>query len=384
MKKVLALIIAVLMLSSVVVVSTAAETEVNWEAVTNSIGMNIYIGEETTTAPSIDGVVNDGEYPYSVVVTPEEIYQYSLGEIQSGVTEYFAHDADFIYYAVEFVQANDNRAFQWQFKPFDTFDIFRGNQDMTKYYYTRISWQARYKVDDEGSYTDYFGSYGPTINDGCVRVPTASGAETDELYCVSGKVTDDDANIKTYEVKLAKSYLAEINECDKEDLRTISYFTYFHSSAAVAHIYTEDDLLAISDADYSVFLPSANEAGYRFIVLAPASTAPHTHVWDDGVVTKEATADEAGEKTYTCACGETKVETIPALGGGTTGGDTQTTTTTTTTAKTTTAKATTTTTTAAPEADAPAKGCKGSIAISALVIAPVLAGGAILLKKKED
>lgn len=37
-------------------------------------------------------------------------------------------------------------------------------------------------------------------------------------------------------------------------------------------------------------------------------------VWDDGVVTKEPTCTEDGEKTYTNTNGETKTETIPALG----------------------------------------------------------------------
>lgn len=38
------------------------------------------------------------------------------------------------------------------------------------------------------------------------------------------------------------------------------------------------------------------------------------HSWDSGVVTKEATTEEEGTKTYTCTvCGETKTETIPKL-----------------------------------------------------------------------
>lgn len=42
----------------------------------------------------------------------------------------------------------------------------------------------------------------------------------------------------------------------------------------------------------------------------------HTeHKWDEGVVTKEATCTEAGEKTYTCTvCNETKTEKIDAAG----------------------------------------------------------------------
>ena len=37
-------------------------------------------------------------------------------------------------------------------------------------------------------------------------------------------------------------------------------------------------------------------------------------VWDDGVVTTEPTCTTEGVKTYTCSNGETRTETIPALG----------------------------------------------------------------------
>ena len=39
----------------------------------------------------------------------------------------------------------------------------------------------------------------------------------------------------------------------------------------------------------------------------------HTHTWDSGKVTKEATCQNAGEKTFTCSCGETKTEEIAKL-----------------------------------------------------------------------
>lgn len=42
--------------------------------------------------------------------------------------------------------------------------------------------------------------------------------------------------------------------------------------------------------------------------------AQHTHTWDAGVVTKEATCTEAGVKTYTCSCGAIYTEDIPAKG----------------------------------------------------------------------
>ena len=37
----------------------------------------------------------------------------------------------------------------------------------------------------------------------------------------------------------------------------------------------------------------------------------HAHTWDEGKVTKEATTEADGEKTFTCTeCGETKVEAV--------------------------------------------------------------------------
>ena len=44
------------------------------------------------------------------------------------------------------------------------------------------------------------------------------------------------------------------------------------------------------------------------------SDSPHVHTWDSGTVTKEPTCTEPGIKTYKCSCGETRTESIPALG----------------------------------------------------------------------
>lgn len=42
--------------------------------------------------------------------------------------------------------------------------------------------------------------------------------------------------------------------------------------------------------------------------------AQHTHTWNAGVVTKDPACTEAGVKTYTCSCGATYTEDIPAKG----------------------------------------------------------------------
>ena len=49
------------------------------------------------------------------------------------------------------------------------------------------------------------------------------------------------------------------------------------------------------------------------VAVAEAPTE-HEHAWDDGVVTKVATCTEVGVMTYTCECGETMTNEIPARG----------------------------------------------------------------------
>ena len=48
--------------------------------------------------------------------------------------------------------------------------------------------------------------------------------------------------------------------------------------------------------------------------IAELEKKPHVHIWDEGAVTKAATCTATGVKTYKCGCGESKTETIPALG----------------------------------------------------------------------
>ena len=158
MKKALALVLAFLMLCSIVVVSVSASEEAtDWKAITHSLGLNVYVGAAMETSPVVDGTIGEGEYSFSRELTREEIINYS-GEIQSGITEYIAHDADYIYYAVVFAQYANNRALQWQIRPFNTFDIFHSKGDesdaaLQKTLWQRINWQLRYQ--DDGTTTVY-------------------------------------------------------------------------------------------------------------------------------------------------------------------------------------------------------------------------------------
>ncbi len=90
-------------------------------------------------------------------------------------------------------------------------------------------------------------------------------------------------------------------------------------------------------ATFRCIRETAHEHSYTAVVTPPTCTekgyTTHTcscghsyvdtytdalgHAWDEGKVTKPATATETGVKTFTCTrCSETKTETIPAAGGG--------------------------------------------------------------------
>ena len=54
--------------------------------------------------------------------------------------------------------------------------------------------------------------------------------------------------------------------------------------------------------------------GSETVLFVYEKAAEHTHSFDEGKVTTEPTCTEKGVKTFTCSCGETKTEEIPALG----------------------------------------------------------------------
>lgn len=51
-----------------------------------------------------------------------------------------------------------------------------------------------------------------------------------------------------------------------------------------------------------------------FSLASCSQEVPHEHSWGEGEITTVATCTTAGERTFTCECGETKTEVIPALG----------------------------------------------------------------------
>jgi hypothetical protein len=375
MKKTLALVLAVLMLCSVVVIATSAEEATDWEALYAKYGVNIYIGAPTDTPPVLDGTISTGEYTFERDLEYANLWESAPGEIQSGVKECYAHDANYIYYASTFTQKNDNRAFWVQWKPTNTFDVFRDDSDLKTYYYNRISLQLRWRETDGVFGLQPYGSWSWTRPETPIAFPTngLAGGDTEyEYQYAASKITDEAAEVytKTYEVRIAKSYIATVAQCSVDDVRVVPYWTYFHANLQNAAPLSTELVIEITETDFTCYVPG-DKSTYWFLVCdeAPEGYEPSKGQTTAPATTETPTTEGAGDATTAPAT--TAAPTTAA---------------TTTAAPTTTAKATTAaaTTAAATTVAAEEGGCKGSIAITALAVLPTLAGGALLLKRRKE
>lgn len=74
------------------------------------------------------------------------------------------------------------------------------------------------------------------------------------------------------------------------------------------------DKFAVHVHSFGAWENAGETVGHRHTCSCGA-TETEAHKWDNGVVTKEATATESGTKTYTCTiCNATKTETIAPVG----------------------------------------------------------------------
>lgn len=218
-----------------VTAQTSQNTNADFEPLVKELGIPVYVGDAMTTAPKLDGVVNEREYSYSKYYAPEDLVGYDSSILQSGITEYIAHDADYIYYAVSMVQEQDNLALQWQFNPYASYSIFNDKTNLRNTLFQRVSWQLRYQSDGTTTVAQ-----SPTWN-----YPEMTGTlpvvGTDLTYAAT-KTAD---NVKTYEIRLSKDYLAAYNFCSKEDIKVLPYMTHQHSTSSISHSYTQAEVDAL-------------------------------------------------------------------------------------------------------------------------------------------
>ena len=158
MKKIFALILSILMLSSIIIVTTSAEEEVDWEALTYVYGLNVYVGAPIETPPVMDGVISEGEYSCQRVTPRESMIEFEAMEIQSDLTEYFAYNDEYVYIGATFEQERDNRAYWFHFRPLNSFDVYltlegavnkypSSTDSFIVYYYESDGVQFRYQSD---------------------------------------------------------------------------------------------------------------------------------------------------------------------------------------------------------------------------------------------
>lgn len=144
-------------------------------------------------------------------------------------------------------------------------------------------------LENGGDVSEYI-TYAPTENAGSTGLDFMGGNE----YVATTKHTivfknEDGTVISSTEYdEGAAVTVPDLPATSKDDT---NHYTYAWD--------VEPSLTAIADATYQVVKTGA------------------AHIWGEGVVTKDPTATEDGEKTFTCTfdgCGATKTEAIPATG----------------------------------------------------------------------
>ena len=144
-------------------------------------------------------------------------------------------------------------------------------------------------LENGGNVSEYI-TYAPTENAGSTGLDFMGGNEyvATTKYTVTFKNADGSIISSTEYDEGAAVTVPDLPATSKDDT---NHYTYSWD--------VEPSLTAVADATYQVVKTAA------------------AHTWGEGVVTKEPTATEAGEKTYTCTfdgCGATKTEAIPATG----------------------------------------------------------------------
>ena len=160
-----------------------------------------------------------------------------------------------------------------------------------------------YKISDD--YYDFYNTLyispqkvkeGENIELGVYR--TNISTDTSQIYKLTAKEDGTYSAVKKYDS-------SESPEFDKEASDASVY--------SATHIYKKSGVTLDDAGEYiSVYYSSSSQSRIYVCRATKTLEVEHTHSWDEGKITKEATCTRKGEKTYTCsACGATKTEEIP-------------------------------------------------------------------------
>ena len=403
-------------LCNMIILDEAPPAEINledWYGAT-------YVGEalgSDDAKPVQDGVVNLGEYQAEYIVErgdmeniPTDTSRFGEPMLLLGdYSQFVAHDDEWIYVAFAFSNGKENTRgrLYWNLSFIDSFDVtyYGGNTVADAFkqgeYALNDGWNFGAEIKDVittneetgDSYWEY------SVRNEAVTRGTAPVMGTDFFVTVN-KITDiwtAGTNRQVYEFKISKAwYAAQVGLESAADVRELAWVTLGEcintgasSYTQIGHHLSDEDLEMLAATGHSY---ATNGSGHPY----DNASLPLLFVLD-------ADPDAEGEQARVPAerVEPTWAQAAPAPDGGDEpsgdepsgdepagdqpAGDTPAATTeaTTTAAATTTAKATTAAETTAATTAAK-KGCKGSISISALVLLPTLAGGALLIKRRKE
>ena len=181
---------------------------------------NVYVTSSSTVAPVLDGVISNGEYKTKRVIPQTNA---PSGTYESDLTEYFAFDDNYIYYAFS-VKMTNNQQVQFQF----TNQLnYKTATEFNKNHYSRNV--IRFKVNDDNSLSET--AIVPRSD-----MPTAVWNQDVFVKATRNKST----YVNTYELKLSRNFF-KLNNIDDTKFGYIIYLGLDSTSTAVWHYWMVPD-----------------------------------------------------------------------------------------------------------------------------------------------
>ena len=401
MKKVLALIMAALMIAAMAVSMVSASDDEYPELDVRDMRAygqdNTYLGDTPIAiAPTVDGKVDANEYQQEVVISKDgdAKWEHVNNELKGDIHEYYAYDADYFYVALVLPSNDARNCLAFNINAIDSPSsacytaraqlVFYDPATMTS------SWGTDFKTGEDGE--DFLvtqaghqvTSRGVAINLGADAtwregelIPGGTRILLSTLSpsaCTVDSKFDATAQTLTYELKISKAGLAATwrtgGEDAADDIEYIGIHYIFIQEYSATNYYANGNTTQVErkwypqtteDGENAAWvLDDAGLAGGFLVHFVFAYAEPELVVPDGGDDAGDA-GDDAGDAGNTPAA-----TTAPKA------------------------------TTAAPATDAPKatdapatteatkKGCGGSLTVSALALLPIIAGGVVIARKRED
>lgn len=140
----------------------------------------------------------------------------------------------------------------------------------------------------------------------------AAAADTEAPTITNAKTTD--ITISSFKVRCSFSDNVGVAKAIVEVVGPKTTKSYVFNTPSADFVYTVNTSNFDGAGEYKVTITAYDEAGNKeTFTLGKVTIAPHNHTFTSKVTT-EATCTKAGVKTFTCSCGYSYTEAIPAKG----------------------------------------------------------------------